>query len=116
MAIICRGKRYPCSFELALEMFSGKWTGLVLWHLSQHGTMRYNELKRAAGNITQKMLTQTLRELEANKLVDRKVYPVVPPKVEYTLTEHALKLIEILEAVKAWGDEMVDVLECEREG
>ncbi len=112
MKIIYQEKEYPCSFELALEMFSGKWKGLILWHLS-HGTMRYGELRRASGKITQKMLTQTLRELEKNKLISRKVYPVVPPKVEYTLTDNAKKLIPVLEAIKSWGEYVIDNYECE---
>ncbi len=112
MKIIYQKKEYDCSFELALEMFSGKWKGLILWHLS-HGTMRYSELKRASGKITQKMLTQTLRELEKNKLISRKVYPVVPPKVEYTLTDNAIKLIPVLESIKSWGEYVVNNYECE---
>lgn len=106
MAIVYQGKTYECSFELALDMFSGKWKGLILWHLS-HGTMRYGELRKASGKITQKMLTQTLRELEKNRLITRKVYPVVPPKVEYTLTDNAKRLIPILKSIQSWGDELV---------
>ncbi len=113
MKIIYNNKEYECSYELALDMFSGKWKGLILWHLNINGTMRYNELKKASGKITQKMLTQTLRELERDKLIIRKVYPVVPPKVEYSLTENAKKLIAILEPVKDWGNEMLDQIECE---
>ncbi len=112
MKIIYQEKEYACSFELALEMFSGKWKSLILWHLS-HGTMRYSELKRASDKITQKMLTQTLRDLEKNRLITRKVYPVVPPKVEYTITDNARKLIPILESIKSWGDYVVDSYECE---
>jgi len=112
MKIIYEEKEYACSFDLALDMFSGKWKVMVLWHLS-HGTMRYGELRKASGKITQKMLTQTLRELEHHKLISRKVYPVVPPKVEYTLTDNARKLIPILESLKAWGDEIVEKYGCE---
>ena len=112
MKIIYQEKEYACSFELALDMFSGKWKGLILWHLSK-GTMRYGELRKASGKITQKMLTQTLRELEKNKLITRKVYPVVPPKVEYTITENAKKLIPILKSIQSWGDDMIENNECE---
>lgn len=112
MKIIYQEKEYTCTFELALEMFSGKWKGLILWHLS-NGTMRYGELRKASGKITQKMLTQTLRELEKNKLITRKVYPVVPPKVEYTLTDNARKLIPILTAIKSWGNDIIDHYEHE---
>lgn len=112
MKIIYQEKKYACSFELALDMFSGKWNGLILWHLS-NGTMRYGELRRASGKITQKMLTQTLRELEKNKLITRKVYPVVPPKVEYTITDNAKKLIPILKSIQSWGNYLIDNNECE---
>lgn len=107
MKILYQEKEYACSFELALDMFSGKWKGLILWHLS-HGTMRYGELRKASGKITQKMLTQTLRELEKNQLITRKVYPVVPPKVEYTITDNAKSLIPILKSIEAWGNDMIE--------
>ena len=107
MKVVYQEKEYACSFELGLDMFSGKWKGLILWNLS-NGTMRYGELRKASGKITQKMLTQTLRELEKNKLITRKVYPVVPPKVEYTITENAKKLIPILKSIQSWGDEIIN--------
>lgn len=100
--IICDGKEYNCGFEYTLELISGKWKGLILWHL-QDGTLRYGELRKKLGKITQKMLTQTLRTLEEDKLISRKVYPVVPPKVEYTITERGLKLIPIFEQLITWG-------------
>jgi len=108
--VIYQDKMYNCSFELAVDMFGGKWKGLVLWNLN-NGTMRYGELRRAIPKITQKMLTQTLRDLEKHKLITRKVYQVVPPKVEYTITEHAEKLIPILQSIQDWGDYMIDNLE-----
>lgn len=106
--ILHGGKRYNCEFEFTLEMISGKWKGLVLWYL-QEGTLRYGEIRKKLGTITQKMLTQTLRELERNKLITRKVYPVVPPKVEYTLTERGAKLIPIFVQLIAWGQEVIAV-------
>ena len=105
MKIIYDEKEYACAFEFALYLVSGKWKGLVLWHLS-HDTLRYGELKKELGKITQKMLTQTLRELEKHQLITRKVYPVVPPKVEYTITEHGKKLIPIFEQLQGWGEEI----------
>ncbi len=99
------GKSYECAFEFALDVVSGKWKGLVLWHLSQ-GTLRYGELRKKIGNITQKMLTQTLRDMEKHQLISRKVYPVVPPKVEYTITEYGEKLIPIFEQMQSWGEEV----------
>jgi len=107
MEVLYNDKIYNCSFELAVDMFGGKWKGLVLWNLNQ-GTMRYGELRRAIPKITQKMLTQTLRDLEKHKLITRKVYQVIPPKVEYSITENAEKLIPILQAIQDWGDFMID--------
>ena len=112
MKIIYEKKEYACSFEFALDMFNGKWKVLIIWHLS-HGTMRYGELRKALGDITQKMLTQTLRELERDKLIHREVYPVVPPKVEYSLKENARKLIPVLESIQQWGDDIIGDYECE---
>lgn len=103
--MIYDGKAYECAFEFALDRVSGKWKGLVLWHL-QYGTMRYSELQRHLSKVTQKMLTQTLRELENDGLIHREVYPVVPPKVEYSLTENGKKLIPIFEQLQSWGSEV----------
>lgn len=85
-----------------MELIGGKWKGLVLYHL-MNGTARFNELKRHVGSVTQRMLTKQLRELEADGLIDRKVYPVVPPKVEYSLTEKGESLRPIVMALRAWG-------------
>ena len=93
-----------CPVEAALELIGGKWKGVALYHLVQR-TMRFNELKRQMGNVTQRMLTKQLRELEADGLVKRKVYPVVPPKVEYSLTEKGESLRSIIMALKAWGED-----------
>lgn len=103
--ITYNGKEYPCGFSFTLDLISGKWKGLVLWYL-QDGTLRYGEIRKKLGKITQKMLTQTLRELERDKLIDRKVYPVVPPKVEYTLTQRGVKLIPIFKELIKWGSEV----------
>lgn len=103
--ILCNGKAYNCMFEYTLHLISGKWKGLILWYL-QDGTLRYGEIRKQLGDITQKMLTQTLRALEEDKLISRKVYPVVPPKVEYTITERGRKLIPIFEQLIAWGQDV----------
>jgi len=116
MKIICGEKEYACTFEFALDMVSGKWKALIIWHLSQ-GTLRYGELKKRLGKITQKMLTQTLRDLEKHQLITRKVYPVVPPKVEYTITEHGTKLMPIFTLMQEWGDDVGsqigEMVECD---
>jgi DNA-binding HxlR family transcriptional regulator len=91
-------------FQKVLGRLSNKWNVLVIRRLSR-GTMRHSQLKRAIGNISQKMLTQTLRELERSGLVERKVYPVIPPKVEYSLTELGQTLLKPLEVFSAWAFE-----------
>ena len=115
MKIIYKEKEYACSFEFAMNMVSGKWKAMVLWHL-RDDTLRYSEIRKILGKITQKMLTQTLRDLESNQLITRKVYPVVPPKVEYTITKHGKKLIPIFMSLSQWGDEVGadigELIEC----
>jgi len=98
---------FICPFEYGLEAISGKWKGLVLFYLGRLGTLRYSEIRRELKGITQKMLTQTLRTLEAQGLIDRHVYPVVPPKVEYTLTDKGKSLLPILESLQEWGSEQL---------
>lgn len=105
MIIKYDGKEYACSFNFALDMVSGKWKGLILWHLRAE-VLRYGEIRKKLDGITQKMLTQTLRDLEKHQLITRKVYPVVPPKVEYTITEHGSKLIPIFEQMLEWGNDV----------
>lgn len=96
-------KAYTCSFEIAIDLIGGKWKPLILWHLGTKGVQRFSELKKILPNITQKMLTQQLRELESDLLIHREVYPQVPPKVEYTLTDQGEKLMPILSAMCQWG-------------
>uniref|UniRef100_I2Q5T5 Putative transcriptional regulator n=1 Tax=Desulfovibrio sp. U5L TaxID=596152 RepID=I2Q5T5_9BACT len=99
----CRGKEYSCSMELSLAVIGGKWKPLILWHLRGGGTMRFSALRRSMPIITQKMLTQQLRELEADGLISRTVYAEVPPRVEYGLTEPGCDIIPILEALCRFG-------------
>ena len=100
----CNGKAYYCSVELVLQVIGGKWKPLILWHLGQRGTQRFGELKRCLPNITQKMLTQQLRELEADGMVARTVYAEVPPRVEYALTEVGETIKPLLGQMCAWGN------------
>ncbi len=95
-------KEFNCPVELTLSIIGGKWKILILWHLREE-TKRFGALKRKIPKITQKMLTQQLRELESDGLVLRKVYAVVPPKVEYSLTEKGRQLRPILDAMQTWG-------------
>ena len=97
-----RRKTYNCPVEAAVDVFGGKWKALILWWLQQR-TWRFAELRRQIPGITEKMLTQQLRELEENGIVDRRVYPTVPPKVEYSLTEYGLSLKRALRALCDWG-------------
>ena len=103
-----RFERYDCSrgcpVEATLERIGGKWKGVALYHLLE-GTKRYNELKRDVGNVTQRMLTKQLRELEHDGLIVRRVYPVVPPRVEYSLSEKGRTLEPILLALRDWGEQ-----------
>ncbi|HWR83217.1 MAG TPA: helix-turn-helix domain-containing protein [Candidatus Deferrimicrobium sp.] len=96
------GKRYNCPVEVALDVIGGKWKALVLWHLKDD-VRRFSELKRLMPGITQKMLTQQLRELEADGIIARTVYPEVPPRVEYALTQHGQTLQPLLKTMCEWG-------------
>jgi DNA-binding HxlR family transcriptional regulator len=95
---------HPCPVTVALSVIGGKWKVIILWHL-QDGVKRFGELQRQVKGISQKMLTQELRDLEESGLVSRKVYPVVPPKVEYSLTETGWSLKPVLEQLSDWGTE-----------
>src|SRR4051812_39989685 len=96
-------KVYYCNLEVTMEVIGGKWKGLILYYLIK-GPKRTSELKRLVHSITQKMLIQTLRELEAAGLVSRKMFNQVPPKVEYSTTELGQSLEPILRALCVWGD------------
>lgn len=96
-------RSYHCPVEVTLSAIGGKWKVLILWNLIHGGTMRYSELRRSLPKITHKMLAQQLRELEADGLIHREVYPVVPPKVEYSLTGEGKRLTPVLERMKEWG-------------
>lgn len=91
-----------CPVEAGLNILSGKWTLKILWHLSK-GTIRFNELQRRLGNITTKTLTQQLRELEEQGIITRKVFPEIPPKVEYSLSEMGATLKPVLAQLCDWG-------------
>ncbi len=94
---------YRCGVEVTLEYIGGKWKGVILWHLS-HKTLRFSQLRRRLSGVTQKMLTQQLRELEADGLIHREVYAEVPPRVEYSLNERGKSLTPILQQMRSWGE------------
>lgn len=91
-----------CPVETTLDLIGGKYKSLILWHLSD-GKLRFSELRSRITKATPKMLTQQLRELETQNLIHREVFPVVPPKVEYSLTETGKSLMPILVAMRDWG-------------
>lgn len=93
---------YSCPVELTLSVVAGKWKILILWHL-RGATLRFSELRDAMPDITDKMLSQQLRELEDDGLLHREVYPVVPPKTEYSLTEEGRRMVPVLTAMQQWG-------------
>ncbi|HJQ09330.1 MAG TPA: helix-turn-helix domain-containing protein [Candidatus Saccharimonadales bacterium] len=94
---------YICPVENTLEILDGKWKILILHYLLEEGTLRFSELKKRLPSVTQKMLTAQLRSLEKRNVVARKVYPVVPPKVEYSLTATGLTLRPIMQAMREWS-------------
>ncbi len=93
---------YRCTVGVTLDIIGGKWKAVILWHLS-HKTLRFSQLQRRLAGVTQKMLTQQLRELERDGMVHRQVYAEVPPRVEYSLTEEGMTLKPILTLMCQWG-------------
>ncbi|WP_041532153.1 winged helix-turn-helix transcriptional regulator [Pelobacter propionicus] len=99
-----------CGVEVTLAVMGGKWKGLVLWHLRLK-TLRFAQLQRRLRTVTQKMLTQQLRELEANGLIHRQIYAEVPPRVEYSLTDEGRRVVPILELMCQWGQDYLQKTE-----
>jgi len=102
------GKTYHCTVEATLDVIGGKWKPLILWHLGD-SVLRFSELQRGLPGVNAKMLTKQLRELEEDGVIRRTVYPEVPPRVEYTITEFGKTLIPILQALCAWGAQYLGV-------
>ncbi|RSL31468.1 HxlR family transcriptional regulator [Salibacterium salarium] len=96
---------FNCEKELTLSLINGKWKITTIYHLGHDGTMRFNEIKRLFPKITHKVLTSQLRELEEDGLIHREVYPEVPPRVEYSLTELGESLMPIIQSMYHWGQE-----------
>src|SRR5271154_3240772 len=95
-------EEFYCPVKLTADIIGGKWKPLILFYL-EGGTKRFGELRKRIPGLTKKMLTQHLRELERDQVIRRKVYAVVPPKVEYSLTRHGESLRPILKLMSAWG-------------
>ena len=104
-----KSEKPVCALDYAFRRIGGKYKARVLWHIHEEdNVMRYGEIKRVLRNITSKMLTQTLRELEQDKLVNRKVYREVPPKVEYSLTKTGKELIPFIDHLSKWGEQQME--------
>jgi len=96
---------YDCSVEITLRLIGGKWKILILWELMREPVLRCGELRRRIPGVTTKMMVQQLRELEEDKLIARKVYPVVPSRVEYRLTPFGDTFRPVMKSMCAWGDD-----------
>ncbi len=105
---------YFCGIDAAMDVVSGKWKSLILWELDAYGTRRFTELKRGLPGVSEKMLVQHLREMEADGLVHREVYREVPPRVEYSMTEHGVSLNAALAPLGAWGTERIRRIGAEK--
>lgn len=96
------GRKFHCALDVAAHYLGGKWKTVILWYLRKE-TMRFSELKRRISTITERMLSLQLRSLERDGFVERTVYPEIPPRVEYSLTEEGKKLIPCVEELARWG-------------
>lgn len=108
----CCGKEHQpitcCPVDATINMIGGKYKSLILWKLMTETTLRFSQLQKEIPTATPKMLTQQLRELEANGLIHRHVYPVVPPKVEYSLTNFGKSIKPVLESMYVWGSDYLN--------
>lgn len=101
------GKEYDCTLELVMDLIGGKWKSMVIYHLRKGG-LRSSDLMRRLNGISNKMFTQTVRELERAGIVERTVFPVVPPKVEYRLTELGISALPFILDMAKWGKKLSD--------
>lgn len=100
---------YGCSVGATLSVIGGRWKPIIIFKLLQNDVLRFGELKREIEGVTQRMLTQQLRELESDKVVARKVYAEVPPRVEYSLTDYGRTLEPIMITMRDWGAEHIEL-------
>jgi DNA-binding HxlR family transcriptional regulator len=99
---LIKGKEYHCAMDVTVHFIGGKWKTVILWYL-RNGKKRFSELKKLIPNITEKMLSLELKSLEKDNIIRRKVFPVVPPKVEYSLTDFGKTLLPLLDEISKWG-------------
>lgn len=104
---IYNGKRYYNPVEFAMDRIGGTWKMPILWRLKEGRILRYSELKKDIPHITHKMLTTQLRELEEEGFINRKVYAVVPPKVEYSITERGSRALVLIDQIRQYGLELM---------
>ncbi|MCI2048716.1 MAG: helix-turn-helix transcriptional regulator [Lachnospiraceae bacterium] len=104
-------KTYTCALDLGFEQIRGKWKAVILCHLDQ-GARRFLELQRMTGGISQKVLNESLHEMEEEGLICKQVYPETPPRVEYSLTEKGKQLIPALRIIESWTKEYYDYRDC----
>lgn len=98
-----------CALDYAFRRIGGKYKARTLWHIyEENNVLRFGELKKVLRNITSKMLTQTLRELEKDQLINRKVFREIPPKVEYSLTKTGIELIPFIDHLAKWGEKQME--------
>ena len=95
--------KYNCTVEATMDIIGGKYKVIILWHLIKNGTLRFSEIQRLIPQATPKMLIQQLKELEKDKIIIRKLYPVVPPKTEYSLSKRGETLVPIILQLNEWG-------------
>jgi DNA-binding HxlR family transcriptional regulator len=107
-----KAPEYNCPVEATLDVIGGKWKALILFWLKDR-VCRFGELRRRIPDVSERMLTQQLRELEGHGVVRRQVYPVVPPRVEYSLTPYGRTLRPITELMCAWGEKHLKRLQTE---
>lgn len=113
-----RAQRYNCPVEATIDIVGGKYKAIIIYHLID-ATLRFSELQKEIPQATAKMLSQQLKELEADGIINRVLYPVVPPKTEYSLTDLGKTLIPIIQSLCDWGDNYLKLLDvpaaCEKE-
>ncbi|WP_330180844.1 helix-turn-helix transcriptional regulator [Nocardia sp. NBC_01503] len=102
-----RSGPYFCGIDAAMDVVGGKWKSLILWELHEHGIRRFGELRKALPGVSEKMLGQQLRELAEDGIIHRELYPEIPPRVDYSLTEEGAALNAALAPLGAWGSRRI---------
>ncbi|WP_067537508.1 winged helix-turn-helix transcriptional regulator [Nocardia crassostreae] len=105
---------YFCGIDAAMDVVGGKWKSLILWELHEHSTRRFGELRRGLPGVSEKMLNQHLRELAEDGIVHREIYPEIPPRVEYSLTDEGIALNTALSALGEWGKRRIARIDAAR--